>query len=172
MENIIEKDKDVLTQTIIKQVQNAIPSAFEEMKRDKRLSLVIHEMDMQTLKMLDAVMRRYREMSFGGRTTSYSSLRPEELSERAINLYVSLVKGVYTKTIDACSSTYTMEELETVGTSLHDFNLELSQCVGNKNKKFYIAEDAMNTLKEVNMGVVERLSSKSLTPKTMSIGAR
>lgn len=163
----ITRRKAVLTRARIKQIENAIPTTYEEMKRDERLRPTIREMDFQTLKMIDAVMRHHNDVSKHVQNSSLN-IKPGQLSERAVNLYVALVRGIYEKIVSTHSSTYTMEELQTIGTSLQGFNLKLTEYTDNKDKKFYAAEETIGLLKEVNKGVVARLTGQIESTKTLS----
>ena len=161
----VVKGNNVLARARIKQVELAIPSAYEEAKTSEHLRSTIMGLDFQSLKKIDAVMRRHREIPTTRKETT--SIGPLDLSDKAVDLYVALVKEVYTITVRNCSSSYSLRELNQVGDNLAEFN-QASTSSPDKSKKFYAAEKAMNELKDINKGVIDRITKEVQGTKTLS----
>lgn len=136
----------------ISKVERSIFEAYEEEKMNEGLRSTIRELDFSTLKQIDAVMRRDRIH------TTTSTIRPNGLSNLAISLYVALVKGVYSRTLEKCSSEYSLYDLSEIGQSKKEFEQALTSCSYDKDKKFYAAEKAMDALTGINKTVTDRLS--------------
>lgn len=164
-EAVVVKGNNVLARARIKQIESAIQNAYEEAKTNKHLKSTIRELDFQSLKKIDAVMRRHRDIPATGNETT--SIGPLDLSEKAVDLYVTLVKDVYSITVRNCSSSYSLRELNQVGENLTELNQSLTSA-SDRSKKFYAAETAMNKLKDVNKGVVDRLSKQIQGTKVLS----
>lgn len=124
-----------------KSINRVIDMNIEEMKRERYLTPMIRELDIQELKKLDAVLHR------GEIKPSITSISSVDLSERAVNLYVAIVKGVFTKTVDTCCELYTSEELVNLAKTSKTFNDELLLGNGDKNKKFEAAQKALIALR-------------------------
>lgn len=131
---IAEKVKD-------KSINRVIDMNIEDMKRERYLTPMIRELDIQELKKLDAVLHR------GEIKQSITSISPVDLSEKAVNLYVAIVKGVFTKTVDTCCELYTSEELVDLAKTSKTFNDELLLGNGDKKKKFEAAQKALIALR-------------------------
>lgn len=122
-------------------INKMIDKHIEDMKRERCLTPMIRELDIQELKKLDAVLHR------GEMSSSITSITPVDLSDRAVNLYVAIVKGVFTKTVDTCCELYTSEELVSLAKTSKTFNEELLLGNGDKKKKFEAAQKALITLR-------------------------
>lgn len=160
----VTKGINIIKKARISKVERAISEAFEEAKMDEALKSTISQLDFSSLKQIDAVMRRHRPTN----EVSYATIRPENLSPTAINLYVAMVRRVYIGTVGKCSSEYTIQELSTITNGLLSLNQKMTTFGPNdKDKKFYAAEEAMNTLTEVNSEVSKRISNEVTTTKEM-----
>lgn len=141
-----------------KSINRMIDLHIEEMKRERYLTPMIRELDIQELKKLDAVLHR------GEAPTSLTAITPVDLSEKAVNLYVAIVKGAFTKTVDTCCELYTSDELVNLAKTKQTLTDELLQGNGNKQKKFDAAQKALISLRNSSTSK-ESISTEKLLAK-------
>ncbi len=155
LERAISKGQAIIRNGRINRIKKSIQDAFEETKRLEELSGLIREQDFSTLKQLDALMR-------GSHVNSMISA--DNLSPRAIDLYVAIVKKVYMKTLTKCQNEYACDELYSIATGWNTFNQELTTA-SSKNAKLDLAEQAMNVLQSTNDKAVSRIANEVNAPK-------
>jgi len=146
-----EMEKDKLAQLRDTTINKVIDLSIEEMKREEYLTQTIRELDFQELKKLDAVLYR-------GPSSSPLDIKPLDLSEQAVNLYVSIARGTYLKTIATCASVYDSKQLDSLSSSYKEFNQNLTEAYGNKTKKFNLAANLMKTLRQSSKSKIEDIS--------------
>ena len=145
----------IMRKVRINRLKNSIQESFEETKRLEELSSIIREQDFSTLKQLDALMR-------GSHINSMISA--DNLSISAVDLYVAIVKKVYSKTFMKCYQEYQFDELNSITDGWTKFREKLT-CSPSKKEKLDLAEQAMYILQTTNDKAVKRIASESTTTK-------